>query len=322
MALTIYLFQLMGQLRSFGGIYENYMVRSVSVDRFLETFDAEVEINDTSNAVCMPIKGSIEFKNVFFGYTADNPVFENLSFRIEAGETVGLVGHSGIGKTTIINLLLRLYEPQSGKVLVDGYDIKKFKMPCLREQIGVVPQESFVTNGTIAEAIRFGKPEAGLAEIKAAAEIADASEFILNLPEGYDTNVGEAGCHLSEGQRQRIAIARATVKKPAILVLDEAVSSISSDSEARIMEALAARKITTIIITHRLSSLAGCDNIFVLDKGKIAEKGTHVELIKNTQSLYRELFSKQFENLDGKENEPFPKTVELPWMTKAKQISK
>lgn len=296
-ALTMYIFQLFNLLKSFGGIYGNIMVESVSIERVNETLDAKIEIKDVPDAIELnSIRGAIEFNDVTFGYKSNEPVLKDVSFKIDPGMIVALVGPSGIGKTTVVNLILRLYDPWKGSVLIDRYDLKKITLKSLKDQIGIALQESFLTSGTIKDNIRYGKPTATEEEIIEAAKIADAHSFIIALPNGYDTEVGEKGCRLSEGQRERIAIARAIIKKPKILILDEATASVGSISETTIQKALkvSSKGRTTIIIAHRLSTIINADIIFVLADTGIVEKGTHAELLTQN-GLYRKLYERQLE---------------------------
>ena len=296
-ALTLYLFQLLGVLKSIGGIYSSLLVRFVSIDRLLETLDAEIEIQDAPGAVAARFdQGHISFRDVSFGYEPGAPVLTGASLEIEAGQTVGLVGPSGVGKTSLVNLLLRFYDPWQGSVAIDGHDLRAVKLDSLRGQIAVALQDAMLMNTSIRENIRFGRVSATDGEVEEAALLADAHEFIQALPRGYETEIGEEGCNLSAGQKQRIAIARALVKRAKILVLDEAMSSISSASEHRILRALAETwdGRTTIIASHRLSTVRRADRILVLEGDRIVEQGTHDELLA-ANGVYYELFRDQLD---------------------------
>ncbi|MEM7761224.1 MAG: ATP-binding cassette domain-containing protein, partial [Cyanobacteria bacterium P01_A01_bin.40] len=232
---------------------------------------------------CPPLKGHIRFEQVSFRYHPENPnnILENLSFEIQPGQTIALVGRSGSGKTTISKLILGLYTPTEGQILIDGLDMASISLHSLREQIGVVDQANFLFGSTIAENISIGHPQATQAELVAAAKQAGADGFIRELPLGYDTPIGEGGGNLSGGQRQRIAIARALLGNPRLLILDEATSSLDAESERIIQTNLSKilRDRTSIVIAHRLSTVQNADLILVLDHGIIIESGTHQELM-------------------------------------------
>ncbi|MCE5198812.1 MAG: ABC transporter ATP-binding protein [Armatimonadota bacterium] len=253
-----------------------------ATERIFEVLDTEIEVGDDSNPVHLSdIKGEIEFRNVCFGYEPINPVLKDVSIHIQPGEMIGLVGHSGAGKTTLINMICRFYDVTEGQILVDGVDVRKIAMRDLRSQIGVVLQEPFLFNGTISENISYAKRDATREQIIRAARAANAHEFILKLPDGYDSQVGERGGRLSGGERQRISIARAILCDPKILILDEATSSVDTQAESQIQQALArlVKNRTTIAIAHRLSTLRQADRLIVLQDGQIAEIGTHDELM-------------------------------------------
>ncbi|MGB4402725.1 MAG: ATP-binding cassette domain-containing protein, partial [Bacillota bacterium] len=253
-----------------------------AADRYFEVLDIEPDIHDAPGAIeVKTVKGHIVFDNVAFDYDGI-PVLKNISLEIKPGEMVALVGPTGVGKTTMANLIPRFYDPAEGRVLVDGIDVRRIKVSSLRKHISMVLQDVFLFNGTVAENIAYGSPEASLEDIVEAAIAAEADEFIREMPKGYDTHIGERGVRLSGGQKQRLAIARALLYNAPILILDEATSSVDTETEAKIAAALE-RLVggrTTIVIAHRLSTIRHADRIVVLDEGEIAEQGTHEELLK------------------------------------------
>jgi ABC-type multidrug transport system fused ATPase/permease subunit len=266
------------------------------LDRIREVMAMSTEDEqDTSRQPIPRIKGSIDFDNVEFEYDKDVPVLKGVSFHAEAGSTTALVGSSGSGKSTILSLVLNFIQPTSGKIRIDGLDLQSVRLRDYRKHLGVVLQDNFLFDGTILDNIRFSNPEANLHEIKSVCRIANADEFIEKFPNGYETIVGERGVKLSGGQRQRIAIARALLANPRILILDEATSSLDSESEALIQEGLNRLRQgrTTFVIAHRLSTIRSADQILVVEAGEILERGTHEQLIA-LDGRYKQLYDKQY----------------------------
>ena len=280
------------QLLGFIQIYQRGMA---GFKRFYELLQEKPEIVDAPDAKsCPPCKGNITFDNVSFAYADGRPVIRGLSLDVAAGETVAFVGATGAGKTTIASLLLRFYEPQSGRILLDGCDIRELTQESLRRQIGLVQQDVFLFGDSVRYNIAYAKPDATADEVQAAAKAAAADEFIQKLPAGYDTEVGERGVKLSGGQKQRLAIARVFLKNPPIVVLDEATSALDNITEQQIQRELDELAVgrTTLIIAHRLSTIRHADKIVVLDEGKVVECGTHEELLAR-KGHYFALYSKQ-----------------------------
>jgi ATP-binding cassette subfamily B protein len=241
-------------------------------------------------------KGEIRFEHITFHYgTKATPLYDNFSVRIAPGERVGLVGHSGSGKTTFIKLIQRLYDISAGRITIDGQDIAAVRQASLRSQIAIVQQEPVLFHRSLAENIAYARPGASRAEIERAAKLANAHDFIAALPQGYDTLVGERGVKLSGGERQRVAIARAFLADAPILILDEATSSLDSESEVLIQQAMERLMMgrTTLVVAHRLSTVRALDRLLVLDKGKVVEEGSHEALIRLENGLYRRLFERQ-----------------------------
>lgn len=283
-------------ITALGLVLENIQNAMVGAERVFAILDTETEITEAPDAIVLPrVKGEIEFRNVYFSYRRGTKILEGVSFRIEPGQMVALVGPTGVGKTTILSLLNRFYDPDAGSVLIDGVPVNQVTLRSLRDNISMVLQDVFLFNGTVAENIAYGKEGASQAEIEAAARIACAHEFITAMPDGYDTYIGERGVKLSGGQKQRLAIARAVLKDAPILVLDEATSAVDVETEGEIQRAIdhLAGTRTIIIIAHRLSTVKKADQIIVLDEGKIVQKGTHKELLKQP-GLYRYLCALQF----------------------------
>lgn len=299
--LNMFLFflgQLYGPLQGMTRIADWLSRALTAAERVFEVLDTNADVEDAPDSVPMPrIEGHVEFKNVSFTYDKARRVLEGVSLEVKPGEMIGLVGHSGAGKTTVINLISRFYDPTEGSILIDGVDMRKVKLNDLRRQLGIVLQEPFLFPGTIAENIAYAKPDAAPEEIMRAAKAANAHDFIMRFPDGYDTQVGERGVKLSGGERQRLSIARAILHDPRILILDEATASVDTETEKQIQEAIS-RLIegrTTFAIAHRLSTLRNADRLVVIDKGKVAEMGTHDELMNKEDGVFRRLVEMQTE---------------------------
>lgn len=267
-----------------------------SAERIFEVIDIQPSVKEKPDSSVMPqIKGAVKFSNIRFSYGKGEEVLSGIDLSADPGEIIAIVGPSGAGKTTFVNLIPRFYDPTQGSVSIDGRDIKDFTLDSLRKQIGIVPQDTILFSGTIKDNIKYGKTDAGDEEIITAATLANAHDFIMTLPKSYDTEVGERGALLSGGQRQRIAIARAILRNPAILILDEATSSLDTESERLIQNALQnlIKGRTTFIIAHRLSTVQNADRIIVLKDGNIIEEGSHQQLIEK-DGFYKKLFDMQF----------------------------
>ena len=273
-----------------------------AADRVFNVLDMPELIKNVPYAKELPrIKGNVEFQNVSFTYDTEEPILNDVSFKAEPGQVVALVGPSGAGKSTVASLLPRFYEVTDGKIIVDGYDIREVTMESLREQVGIVPQETMLFNGTVYDNILYGRLDATREEIEAAAKAANAHHFIMELPNGYDTQLGDRGVNMSGGQRQRIAIARAILKNPQILILDEATSALDTESERVVQEALDRLMVgrTSFVIAHRLSTIKNADKILVMEKGKVVEEGTHDELMAQN-GLYAHLYQIQYRTKEAK----------------------
>jgi ABC transporter fused permease/ATP-binding protein len=285
-----------GSIAGLGDIYSQLQRAIGSSERVLELLEEELE--PEQGQIISTLKGEIEFNQVSFAYPTrpEVEVLQEISFHIRPGEKIALVGHSGAGKSTITQLLLRLYEASQGTILVDGHPLNTWQLKSLRSKIGVVPQEVLLFGGSIRQNIAYAKPEASEEEIISAAKKANAWQFISQFPEGLDTLVGERGIKLSGGQRQRVAIARAILKDPVLLILDEATSSLDAESEVLVQQALdlLMKGRTSLIIAHRLATIRKADRILVIHEGKIVEQGTHQELVKNSSGIYANLVKLQF----------------------------
>jgi ATP-binding cassette subfamily B protein len=269
----------------------NWASRSMTAaERLFEVIDSQPEQLDDGTLKAMPnITGEVRFHNMTFGYDSHKPVLRDINLHVKPGEMIGLVGHSGAGKSTLINLICRFYTPDSGLLEIDGEDIKQIDLKDLRRQIGVVLQEPYLFSGTIAENIAYAQPDTSMEDIITAAKAANAHEFIVKFPDGYDTEVGERGGRLSGGERQRISIARAILHNPRILILDEATSSVDVETEKKIQQAIdrLVQNRTTFAIAHRLSTLRNADRLFVIEKGKGVECGSHEELMEQKGIYYK-----------------------------------
>jgi ATP-binding cassette subfamily B protein len=277
----------------------DWVSRSLTAaERVFEILDTPLDIEDTSHSVDMPhIRGDVKFTDVHFGYEKAREIVHGIDLDVKEGEMIGLVGHSGAGKSTLINLLLRFYDPTQGHIEIDGVDLRHVKIEDFRRQVGAVLQESYLFPGSIKDNIAYGRPEASLEEVMQAAQAANAHPFIVNFPDGYDTYVGERGHRLSGGERQRIAIARAILHNPRILILDEATASVDTETERMIQEGLdrLVEGRTVFAIAHRLSTLRNANRLVVMDQGKIVEVGTHEELLAKPRGIYAKLVEMQRE---------------------------
>lgn len=296
-AFSSYLARMYGPMMSLINVNTTIQSAMVSAERVFGLLDSEPTVEEAPDAIPLPeIKGDVKFDEVAFSYDPEKPVLYNISFEVKPDMMIALVGPSGCGKTTVVNLLARFYDPTSGAICIDSYDLRKVTIKSLRNQIGVVLQESFLFKGSVADNIRYGRLNASDQEVVQAAIDANAHNFIVeDLPEGYETDVGERGGRLSGGQRQRVAIARTILRNPRILILDEATSSLDSEAESQIQEALdrLMKGKTTFVVAHRLSTVMRADTIIVMKEGRIVETGSHEQLVV-LGGIYSEMFKKQF----------------------------
>jgi ATP-binding cassette subfamily B protein len=282
LAFTLYLANFFDPVQQLSQLYNTFLSAAAALDRITSVLDEEPEVVDSSGARELPrIEGHVRFEGVRFGYGDLPEVLHGLDLDVPPGTTVALVGHTGAGKSTIAKLLARFYDPRAGRITIDGHDLREVTQASLRGQLGIVPQEGFLFSGTVAENVAFGRPDAGRVEVEAAAAAVGVDAFVQDLPEGYDTELGERGFRLSLGQRQLVAFARALLADPRILILDEATSSVDIGTERRIergLRTLLAGR-TAFVIAHRLSTIRHADVIVVLDHGRVVEQGTHEQLI-------------------------------------------
>jgi ABC-type multidrug transport system fused ATPase/permease subunit len=296
-AFLAYIISFYEPLRRLTDVDNTFQQANAAAERIFELLDEMPEIQDTPDATSLGrIEGKVAFDDVHFRYGDDDEVLHDIEFQIAPGQVVALVGPSGAGKTSIANLLCRFYDPTHGRVLVDGHDIRQVELRSLRRQVAVVLQDTFLFNASVRENVSYGKPEASEEEVVTAAKTAYAHEFIQQLPEGYDTQIGERGVRLSGGQRQRLALARAILTDPRILILDEATSSVDAEAEYLIQQALEGvmRGRTSLVIAHRLSTIREADKIIALHDGRIREIGDHEELLERG-GLYSQLYQRQLE---------------------------
>jgi ATP-binding cassette subfamily B protein len=297
-AFLVYVTRFFHPIRDLSNVLNTIQSAGVSLERIFEYMDEVPDVQNVENAIALkPIIGEVEYRNVDFSYTPGQQVLYDINFKIPKGDTIAFVGATGAGKSSIINLLCRFYDPQAGAVYIDGQDIKEVTLNSLRSQLGIVLQDTFIFSGTVRDNIRYGKPEASSEEVIDAAKAVNAHDFIMRLPDGYDTQVQERGSRLSVGQRQLISFARTLLADPAILILDEATSSVDAYTELLIQKALDRLLTgrTALVIAHRLSTIRNADCIYTLDKGHIMEAGSHHELLQQN-GVYRKLYELQFKD--------------------------
>ena len=301
-AFLTYAVNISNPIKRLSKVIANIQRALAAADRVFDVLDLPELIQNKANAQLLPhVKGNVSFNNVSFAYNTDEPILDNVSFSAAPGQVVALVGPSGAGKSTVASLLPRFYDVTGGSIVIDGLDIREVTMESLREQVGIVPQETMLFNGSVYDNILYGRLDATEEEVMAASRAANAHNFISELPNGYDTQLGDRGVNISGGQRQRIAIARAILKNPQILILDEATSALDTESERVVQEALDRLMVgrTSFVIAHRLSTIKNADKILVMEKGKIVEEGNHDELMAK-DGLYAHLYQIQYRNKEAK----------------------
>jgi ATP-binding cassette subfamily B protein len=304
-AFYFYIARLSGPIRMIGFITARVQRATAASERIFEIMDTKADVSDKDDAIKLKkIEGHVAFTNVWFSYDRDNMVLKNINLKVKPGKTIAILGATGSGKSSIINLIPRFYDVNEGSITIDGYNIRDVTIKSLRRHVGIVRQDPFLFSSTIIKNIAFGVDNAKLEEVEAVAKSVKIHEFISSLPEGYNTKVGERGVTLSGGQKQRIAIARALLKNPKILILDDSTSSVDTQTEYEIQKALEKlfENRTTFIITQRLSSVRNADYIVILERGKIIEEGTHNQLLVKKGSYYR-LYQTQLATVRGSEEE-------------------
>jgi ATP-binding cassette subfamily B protein len=298
-AFIVYAQNFIQPLRQLANMYNSIQAALAGGERVFEIIDTPAELDtDSACPLPAPLRGDVRLENVRFGYLQDRPVIKSMSLEAKAGKTIALVGPTGAGKTTIINLLSRFYEIDGGQILIDGRDIREVSKADLRARLGIVLQDTFLFADTVMENIRFGRLDATDEECREAAKLADADHFIRQLPQGYQTSLSERASNLSQGQRQLLSVARAILADPSILILDEATSSVDTRTEARIQNALLRlmEGRTSFVIAHRLSTIRDADNVIVINEGEIVEQGTHQQLLDAKGFFYR-LYMSQFKGM-------------------------
>lgn len=303
-AFTNYVAMFWRPIMNLSNFYNNLVTSMASAERIFEIMDIAPNIIEDEDAKDMEIKGEVEFKNVSFSYDGKRKVLDNISFKVKPGEKVALVGHTGAGKTTIVNLLCRFYDPQEGEILIDGVNIKKIRLESLRKQIAVMFQDTFLFSGSILDNIRYGRLDSTYEEVVETAREVYAHEFITSLEKGYNTEVKERGLRLSTGQRQLVSLARTLIANPKILILDEATASVDTHTERLLQKGIEKllKGRTSFIIAHRLSTIQNADRIFVIENGKIVEEGNHEELM-GRKGIYYSMFMSQFKFWEEKNRE-------------------
>ena len=286
-------------LRQLANMYNSIQAALAGAERVFEVIDTPAEVDEAADSpLPVPVKGEVRFSDVSFGYLPEQPIIKNMTLEAKAGQTIALVGPTGAGKTTIINLLTRFYEVNAGSISIDGRDIREVSKADLRQKLGIVLQDTFLFADTVMENIRYGRLDASDEECIEAAKLADADHFIRQLPQGYQTKLSERASNLSQGQRQLLSIARAVLADPSILILDEATSSVDTRTEARIQKALLRlmEGRTSFVIAHRLSTIRDADKVIVIKDGEVVEQGTHQQLLE-AKGFFHHLYMSQFKGL-------------------------